>query len=1086
MKVLKLLNMRSRNILLGFILLQFKLFFSQTPLSPEISNFTNMQISSINESKGLLNIEIPLHTINVDEYEIPIKLIYNSKGVKIEEESGNVGTSWLLNYGGVINREQHGSPDEYNQNYIIAPNYDNYGEITCQLLLMHNNTGWFQNSKLSNDVANDFFLNNGSLSQYTPNYISIFSPEPDIFKYYLPSGKQGSFIIVGTTYNGESRKVISSSNDLITYNLDNQGKLSNFTIIDDLGINYIFDIVEQRDNIFWNAIFKGNIETSAPLPTQYNDIYTSTVNFTPCVEGNNSYNSTPGVSQITNRPVNSAWFLSKIITTKGKEIIFSYENERHNQLSNTYVDYDEQNIRSYNNYNISTKYVTKRIVEINSPNEKIIFNYSSTKREDVREAFGLTGDIFNSSNNFEELKSLNSITIYANSLLTKSIQFINSYKSSNGIDNVANNLKYLYKRLWLDKIYINSLQEYQFEYYNGDIPNKFSRQQDYWGYFNGNNSDNLNKTLLPDLWYYPNNNRTITRSSEFSIFRRNSYNGNEFKISGYNRFDNVRYYVSNREADENNLKIGMLKKITYPTKGYEVYDYELNDFLFEGVVNYGAGLRLKKIEKFDHNNQSVSSKIFTYKLSNNSSSGVITKINSYGKISSIDNNSTRYYKIYSNSVINDMEVYYSRVEISENNNGGKVVNYYLIPYTIDSQSGIVKNGIPMYNNNLAISKLRIQCKIPWQCSIGDGGNFSMSYHNNIYEYPIFDINYNYENLFGKLNLSEFYDQNGNLTKTIETMYGLSFNSSIYRVYFGKSPNGNTEDNFIKTFFLGEYLVEKNIEKKYISSGNFIKEEQSFFYDSNNLLIEKSFSNSRGSLNKVKYNYARSDYRSNPFGLDDFHMLNYPINVYYFIDDVLVSKNLNLYARRMINNKEFIFKIKEMNFVVQRGINFRDGDDCFFPDNRNFGIITIDPRYETNKSYEYYDLENNNLIDFSDKAGNHTVWLWGYNGTKIIAEIKGLTINDIPQSTINNLKTLSNLDIDTSAENTLINALNNLRNSFPNAMVSTFTHDPLIGVTTITDPKGDTQYYTYDTFGRLQYVKDRNGNILSENEYHYKP
>ena len=52
------------------------------------------------------------------------------------------------------------------------------------------------------------------------------------------------------------------------------------------------------------------------------------------------------------------------------------------------------------------------------------------------------------------------------------------------------------------------------------------------------------------------------------------------------------------------------------------------------------------------------------------------------------------------------------------------------------------------------------------------------------------------------------------------------------------------------------------------------------------------------------------------------------------------------------------------------------------------------------------------------------------------------------------------------------------------MITTLTYKPLLGVSTVTDPKGDTQTYHYDSFNRLQFVKDSNGNILSENTYHY--
>jgi YD repeat-containing protein len=53
------------------------------------------------------------------------------------------------------------------------------------------------------------------------------------------------------------------------------------------------------------------------------------------------------------------------------------------------------------------------------------------------------------------------------------------------------------------------------------------------------------------------------------------------------------------------------------------------------------------------------------------------------------------------------------------------------------------------------------------------------------------------------------------------------------------------------------------------------------------------------------------------------------------------------------------------------------------------------------------------------------------------------------------------------------------------MVTTYTYDPLIGVTSITDPKDYTVYYEYDDFNRLKQVKDADGKILSENEYNYK-
>ncbi|NVK51504.1 MAG: RHS repeat protein [Flavobacteriaceae bacterium] len=139
-------------------------------------------------------------------------------------------------------------------------------------------------------------------------------------------------------------------------------------------------------------------------------------------------------------------------------------------------------------------------------------------------------------------------------------------------------------------------------------------------------------------------------------------------------------------------------------------------------------------------------------------------------------------------------------------------------------------------------------------------------------------------------------------------------------------------------------------------------------------------------------------------------------------------------------------------------------------------------------FHKYDNKGN-PISVSKKDGTHIAYIWGYNQTKPIAKIENFTEAQLTaiQPLVNAAVSASNADTNTSTENSLRTALNAIRNhsSLSNSQMSSFTYDPLIGVTSVTDPRGKITYYHYDSFGRLQYVKDNEGKILSKNQYNYK-
>mgnify|MGYP001176797299 FL=1 len=53
-----------------------------------------------------------------------------------------------------------------------------------------------------------------------------------------------------------------------------------------------------------------------------------------------------------------------------------------------------------------------------------------------------------------------------------------------------------------------------------------------------------------------------------------------------------------------------------------------------------------------------------------------------------------------------------------------------------------------------------------------------------------------------------------------------------------------------------------------------------------------------------------------------------------------------------------------------------------------------------------------------------------------------------------------------------------------AQLTTYTYKPLVGITSKTDPRGITEYYEYDSFGRLSAVKDFSGHIIKTYCYNY--
>ncbi|WP_426278412.1 hypothetical protein ACN9MN_03605 [Chryseobacterium sp. S-02] len=145
----------------------------------------------------------------------------------------------------------------------------------------------------------------------------------------------------------------------------------------------------------------------------------------------------------------------------------------------------------------------------------------------------------------------------------------------------------------------------------------------------------------------------------------------------------------------------------------------------------------------------------------------------------------------------------------------------------------------------------------------------------------------------------------------------------------------------------------------------------------------------------------------------------------------------------------------------------------------------------------YD-DKGNVVQASSGTGTPTTFIYGYNKTQLIAKVVGAKYEDIKTNALvlAAVTASDNDNTNPATESTLITALENLRtdSSMSGYQITTYTYDPLVGLTTTTSPNGQRELYEYDRAGRPKKVKSAERNnagavvekTLKEYQYNYKP
>ncbi len=340
---------------------------------------------------------------------------------------------------------------------------------------------------------------------------------------------------------------------------------------------------------------------------------------------------------------------------------------------------------------------------------------------------------------------------------------------------------------------------------------------------------------------------------------------------------------------------------------------------------------------------------------------------------------------------------------------------------------------------------------------------------------------------GKLIKKQHY-ANELLVKSEENIYRSFFGPTII---FGSNFNsdlGITNEYAIETAYHDLLSVKTMDLLLYGSDFKKLYTEESYFYNfhdyiSQRRLIQKK--DSKGDTYQTTIKYPQDDH-------------DVPSNLSHnSIKSKLVQQHrygTPLYTKTEIKKKdESTYTDLSHQYTVFKdwGDNANATNKLILPQIQQSlkGKLPSDFKMEDNIVFSKYD-KYGNPEEASLKDGISFIYIWGYNHQYPIAKIENASYTGMPsaiRTLINQVKTDSNIENSIAKETSLRSKLENLRTHsfFANAQMSYYTYDPLIGVTSITDPRGYTMTYYYDEFNRLEFVKDQDGNLVSENKYNYK-
>ena len=1031
--------MVAKNNIFLFLVFIFSYSFAQERLgtenfipvnAPDITAFSQVNFLPISEYTGKPNISIPLYTIQLGSLTIPIGLTYNYGGIKVDAVASSVGTNWSLQAGGNVVRQVNGLFD-----FDAQGSLDGFGML-----------GYL-----------------ASATSDCSQYMGI-DGEPDLYLASAP-GLNTKFIPVrspgtpGTTNYGSRTEYKVNCAELNQQG--NQIKMHAWLYNADLNL-YPYDYPSNAFSYRFDVVATKIINTNG-FVYNFSD-------FT--VAANQSHGASWDINPTyPNQPVRAQTFISSHQLTSiydpstDKKIYFDYglpynQDEYYNNKGVFRLDgtIGSKNIQR----NI---FKNKRLSKIRFDEGEVEFFYNFSRL-----------DLPTYENNVTlDNKALSRITVKDNfGNIIKDIRFVYSnVASKEGCTSVD------CYRLFLDGVYFvgsqgTTLPGYTFAYNTLKLPKRLSYISDFLGYYNGeiaNPAPTLEGHYIPKTYYKANQGKYSFLPFGIGLTGYQQLNGN------YSLAPNPTY-----------AKAGILEKITYPTGGYMILENESNEFKLLGQTIQGGGLRVSKQKLFDSNGSLEREITYEYKKANGSTSGSIVNLPKYNdyifRSAHIDNGLRIFQTNMANQKTTESSyISYSRVKIKETGNGYQIKNFTSIEdfpniignvtlptsVTLTAHLRVVNGCAP----SLVTDTDALRGKLIKQEVFTEEGILKQETINQ-YEQHIFDvvpISNEIRNTDAILNgdgcdpVPNFMSESANLNlerNMLINTQAISYNNDGSQITTQTSFTYDNDYPFIK-------------EKTVVDSES--KEQLSKFYFTNDINLVKPATT--GSLTDPPTQEIL-DYFSAKNALDSLKSQN------------RVGELLKTASYEKINTIEHLLATQETVFK-DWGASASNTRNIILPEFNTSakGILTSTNKLEENVRFHKYDNKGN-LIEASKADGTHIYFIWGYHQTKVIAKIENFTSQQAAPLLlmITAAVNASNADNDATFgfngnEGILRNKLQLLRghSSLSNAEMTSYTYDPLVGITSITDPRGQSIYYHYDEFNRLEHITDLDGNVVASNKYH---